>query len=253
LRWGKKIVFITILTLFPEIFPPVFNHSIIGRAQKKGLVDLRYVNIRDFATDKHRSVDDKPYGGGVGMIMRVDVVARAIESAKAVRTREEWMAEPDKVTPGVVLRPRHTPGVEEAKLKEKIVLLDPKGKLFNQATARRYSKLDHLILVCGHYEGIDERVKYFVDETVSIGKYILTGGEIPAMVITDSMARLIPGVLSKKEAVLYESFHKKGILEYPQFTRPKKYKGYQVPDVLLSGNHQKIKLWREEKMKKRPF
>lgn len=225
---------ITILTLFPEVFKDIFSSSILGRAQKKGLVDIRYINIRDFATDTHRSVDDKPYGGGVGMVMRIDVLEKAIESTKASKTPQGW--------------PKDSPGVEESrsKYKEKIVLLDPKGKLFNQATARRYSKLDHLILICGHYEGIDERIVNFVDERISIGKYVLTGGEIPAMVITDSVVRLIPQVLSKKEATLFESFSRKNLLEYPQYTRPENYKGYKVPKVLLSGNHQKIKDWRKK-------
>lgn len=206
---------ITILTLFPEVFKEIFSSSIIGRAQKRGLINIRLVDIRDFAYDKHRSVDARPYGGGVGMLMRVDVVERAIAFVKG-------------------------------KSNEKIILLDPKGKLFNHARARSFAKLDHLILVCGHYEGIDERISHFVDENISIGKYILTGGEIPAMVITDSVVRLIPGVLSKKEAILFESFSKKKFLEPPQYTRPRVFKGRRVPKILLSGNHQAICNWQKE-------
>ncbi|MBI5452088.1 tRNA (guanosine(37)-N1)-methyltransferase TrmD [Candidatus Gottesmanbacteria bacterium] len=228
---------ISILTLFPEIFTPIFSSSIIGRAQKKGLVDIRYVNIRDFSTDKHHSVDDKPYGGGVGMILRVDVVEKAIEKAKAVKTHRMVATSDVDSSEVEELRSGYT---------EKVILLDPKGKQFNQSKARSFAKLDHLILVCGHYEGIDARIANFVDEVVSIGKYVLTGGEIPAMVVTDAVTRLTPGVLSKKEATLYESYSKGNLLEYPQYTRPENYKGYQVPKVLLSGNHKKIGEWQRQ-------
>ena len=224
---------ITILTLFPEVFKDIFSSSIIGRAQKKNRVTIRLVNIRDYAFDKHKSVDDKPYGGGVGMLMRVDVVAKAIEKAKAIKTPPRW--------------PEGTPRtVEESKskFKEKVILLDPTGELFNQATARRFSRLDHLILVCGHYEGIDERISHFVNDRISIGEYILTGGEIPAMVITDTIIRLLPGTLSSRQETIDESFTKKGVLEAPQYTRPEIFAGFKVPEVLLSGNHQAINQWR---------
>ncbi len=171
---------ISILTLFPQIFSEVFNFSIIGRAQKRKILSFRYIDIRNFAKDKYKSVDDKPYGGGLGMLMRVDVVEKAISAARLNKSKP--------------------------KIKEKVILLDPKGKTFNQSLAKQYSKLDHLILVCGHYEGIDHRINYFIDESISIGDYILTGGEIPAMVLIDSIARLIPKVLLKKEAVIHESF-----------------------------------------------
>lgn len=211
---------ITVLTLFPEILRVVLSSSIIGRAQKNKLLELSLVNIRDFATDKHKSVDDKPYGGGVGMIMRIDVVERAISNSKI--------------------------NIKNSKIKEKVVLLDPKGKLFNQTTARKYTRFDHIILVCGHYEGIDSRILHFVDESISIGPYILTGGEIPAMTIVDSVTRLLPGVLSKKEATINESYSKKNVFEYPQYTRPDEYKGFSVPKILLSGNHEQIKKWKEK-------
>lgn len=212
---------ITILTLFPEIFSPIFSSSIIGRAQKKKLVEVKLVNIRNFGLGKHQQVDDKPYGGGVGMVMRADVVEAAIQNAKIKNKR--------------------------SKTKEKVVLLDPKGKRFDQAKARNYAKLDHLILICGHYEGIDARISNFVDEKLSIGDYVLTGGEIPAMAVTDAVARLIPGVLSKKEATIEESFKKEGYLEAPHYTRPPIFKGFSVPKVLLSGDHRKIDLWRKSK------
>ncbi len=231
---------ITVLTLFPEILKVVLSSSIIGRAQKNKLLDLTLVNIRDFSTDKHKSVDDKPYGGGVGMIMRIDVVERAISNSTLNRNKY------DSGLPRTDLR-----SGTGAKLKERVVLLDPKGKLFNQTSARRYSKLDHLILVCGHYEGIDSRILHFVDESISIGPYILTGGEIPAMTLVDSVTRLLPGVLSKKEATINESYTKNNIFEYPQYTRPNEYKGLSVPKILLSGNHQQIEKWKEKAITKR--
>lgn len=214
---------ISILTLFPEIFPDILSSSILGRAQDRKLVKINLVNIRDFGLGKHHTVDDKPYGGGVGMVMRVDVVEQAISSVKR------------KALSG--------------KYKEKVILLDPKGKQFNENKARNYSKYDHLILVCGHYEGIDERISHFVDEKVSIGDYVLTGGEIPAMVIADAVTRLIPGVLSKKEATLDESFGKDGYLEAPHYTRPPVFKGHKIPTILLSGNHEKIEDWTKSKRK----
>jgi len=212
---------ITVLTLFPEVFVSPLSYSIIKRAIDKKILEVNFVNIRDFGIGKYKAVDDRPYGGGVGMILRVDVIDKAIVNSKLKTVNR--------------------------KIREKIVLLDPKGKLFNQQIARRYSKLDHLILVCGHYEGVDERVKKLVDETVSIGNYILTGGEIPALVLIDAISRLIPGVLSKKEAIENESFSKPKILEYPQYTRPSNYHGMKVPKILLSGNHKKIDHWRKQK------
>lgn len=220
---------ITILTLFPEIFPPVFNSSITGRAQKKRLVTIRYINIRDFATDKRKSVDDRPYGGGPGMIMRVDVLDRAITNAKIQPKADQPQAEK----------------IKNEKSKQKIVLLDPKGKIFNQSIARRYSKLEHLMLVCGHYEGVDARISGYIDEAVSLGRYIVTGGEIPAMMVADSVIRLINGVLAKREAVRDESFSLKDNLEPPQYTRPPVYKNEKVPSVLLSGNHTAILAWKK--------
>ncbi|OGG26929.1 tRNA (guanosine(37)-N1)-methyltransferase TrmD [Candidatus Gottesmanbacteria bacterium RIFCSPLOWO2_01_FULL_39_12b] len=218
---------ITILTLFPQVFREIFEFSIVGKALKKERVKIEIVNIRDYAQDKHRTVDDKPYGGGTGMLLRVDVLNRAIEASKI------------KISEG------------KLKFKEKIILLDPSGKIFNQAKARKYSHLDHLILVCGHYEGVDSRINNFVDENISIGQYILTGGEIPAIVVTDSIVRLIPGVLSKREATEIESFTKKDLLEAPQWTRPSSYKQLKVPKILLSGDHGLVKQWRSDQALKR--
>ena len=224
---------ISILSLFPEVFPPVLHTSIIGRARRRKLVELKYIQIRDFASDKHSTVDDKPYGGGVGMLMRIDVIAAAIQNVKCQMSR-----------------PKADQPLAE-KIKEKIVLLDPAGKRFTQSKARTYAHLDHLILICGHYEGIDSRVSHFVDESISIGPYVLTGGEIPAMIITDAVIRLLPGVLAKEEATQEESFSEGNILEAPQFSRPAEFQGYRVPDVLLSGNHAEIVKWKKEQARLR--
>lgn len=210
---------ITILTLFPDMFTGPFSESIIKRSQEKGSVEIQLVNIRDFGLGTHKVVDDKPYGGGVGMVMKVDVLDKAIKSVR------------DKTL--------HSH-------QQKVVLLDPRGKQFKQQTAQDFSTLQHIILLCGHYEGIDERVRNLVDVTISIGDFILTGGEIPAMLVTDAVVRLIPGVL-KENATLHESFSIEGfLLEYPHYTTPSEYKGEKVPTILLSGDHKKIDAWRQE-------
>lgn len=209
---------ISILTLFPEMFQGPLDYSIVKRAKEKGCITIRLINIRDFATDSYKTVDDHPYGGGTGMIMRVDVIDRALQ-----RTINNTQ-----------------------KTTTKKILLDPRGTPYTQIKAQELSKLDHLILICGHYEGVDERVGNFVDERISIGSYILTGGELPAMIIADSVARLIPGVLTKRDAVTRESFSKTMKYEYPQYTKPRTYKKFSVPAVLLSGNHNKIKSWRAD-------
>ena len=207
---------LSILTLFPDMFAGPFDQSIIKRAIDNKLLEISYINIRDFANDAYKSVDGHPYGGGVGMILRVDVVDRALQS----------------------LPKGHT------------ILLDAGGEKYTQKKVRELSKIDHLILICGHYEGVDHRIRSLVDEEISIGDYVLTGGEIPAMVIIDSVARLIPGVLSKPEATIHESFTEP-LLEYPQFTEPQTYKNMSVPPVLISGNHKKIADWRKTEALKR--
>lgn len=206
---------ISILTLFPEMFKGPFDYSIIKNSIDKKLVKIEFVNIRDFGRGKHKVVDDKPYGGGEGMILKVDVLEKAINNTKEKR-----------------LSPKD----------QRVVLLDPRGKTFNQKKAEEFSILSHLILVCGHYEGVDNRIDYFVDEKISIGDFIVTGGEIPAMLIADATTRLIKGSL-KQEATNIESFSP--FLEYPQYTRPRIYKTYSVPAILLSGNHKKIREWRK--------
>lgn len=204
------------------MFEGPFNHSIIKRAQNQTLIKINYVNIRDFGMSKHRVVDDKPYGGGVGMLMRVDVVDKAIERAKIFKQSK----------------------------KNRTILLDPQGKKFSQQEAKRLTKYDHLILVCGRYEGIDERIRDLVDEELSIGDYVLTGGEIPAMAVIDAVIRLLPNVLGKDESSHQESFQE-NLLEYPQYTRPAIYKNKKVPKILLSGNHEEILKWRKEEALKR--
>lgn len=208
---------ISILTLFPEMFDGPFRESILKHAQQKNLLEIKLVNIRDFGEGKHKVVDDRPYGGGVGMVMRVDILDKAIQTVKNAKLDTT---------------------------EQKVVLLDARGKTFKQDVARDFSQLKHLILLCGHYEGVDERVRDLVDETISIGDFVLTGGEIPAMLLVDSVARLIPGVL-KEQATDIESFST-NLLEFPQYTNPREYNGTAVPDVLLSGNHKEIEKWRQE-------
>lgn len=206
---------ISVITLFPEMFYSPFNSSIIKRAIEKKLININFVNIRDFGIGKHKLVDDTPYGGGAGMVLRVDVLHKAIEKAKDKKFK---------------------------KSEERIVLLSASAKTFNQKTAKRYSKLKHLILICGHYEGVDERVSKYIDEKISIGDFVLTGGEIPAMLIIDSTVRLIKGAISK-ESLEHESFPK--FLEYPQYTKPAVFDTVKVPEVLLSGNHGEIRNFRK--------
>lgn len=215
-----------ILTLFPEMFIGPLSESIIKRAQEKGLINISYYNIRDYAEDKHKTVDDTPYGGGKGMVMKVEVLDRALQEVK------------NQIT-------------DYSKENTKTILLTPQGQLFNQEKAIELSKYDNIILIAGHYEGFDERVRqYLVDEEISIGLYVLTGGELPAMVLIDAISRMVAGVLAEGSA-LEETFMRKDekghyLKEYPQYTKPAEYKGWQVPEVLLSGNHGEIEKWRKE-------
>ena len=210
---------IDILTIFPQIFDSYFSESIIKRAKKKKLVSIKIHNIRDFATDKHKTVDDRPYGGGPGMVLKIETLFCCLRSIKKRK-------------------------------KSKVIIFTPGRKTFNQKMAKSLSKLDQLILICGRYEGFDERIKKFADLEISIGDYVLTGGEIPAMVIVDAVSRLIPGVLGNQESAEEESFSRDNYIEYPQYTRPANFKGMKVPKVLLSGYHEKITSWRIKKSKK---
>ena len=206
-----------VLTLFPEMFGAVLNESIIGRAQKNNIIEINAVNIRDFSADKHGKVDDYPYGGGSGMIMMAQPIFDAYISV-----------------------------TEKALDKPKVVYMSPQGKLLNQQIIKGLSKHEHLVIICGHYEGIDQRIiDKIVDEEISIGDYVLTGGELPAMVLIDAVSRILPGVLSGEAAYKDES-HFNGLLEYPQYTRPNEFINIKVPEVLLSGHHSNITRWRRQ-------
>ena len=204
---------VDILTLFPAMFTGPFEESIISRARQRGLLDINILNIRDYALDKHQQVDDYPYGGGAGMVMKADVICRAIAAVKQ-------------------------PGTH-------LVYLSPQGPRLVQPTVVRLAEKPHLILLCGHYEGIDERVMNEVDEELSIGDYVLSGGELAAMVAVDAVTRLIPGVLGDETSVQEESFAE-GLLEYPHYTRPRTFRDREVPEVLLSGHHENIRRWRKK-------
>lgn len=205
---------IDILTLFPGMFRGPFEESILKRGMERGLLGIEVHNIRDFATGRHQVVDDYPFGGGAGMVMKPDPLFAAVESVR----RED----------------------------SRVILMSPQGRPFRQRTAEELSKLEHLVLICGHYEGIDERVREkLVDDELSLGDFVLTGGELPAMVVCDCVARLIPGVLGAEESPVEESFSS-GLLEYPHYTRPAEFRGMAVPEVLLSGNHARVDRWRRE-------
>ena len=215
---------IDILTIFPEVFTPL-EVSIIKRAKEKGLVKINIYNLRDFTQNKHKQVDDFAYGGGTGMVMKPEPIFEGIEHIKKIRN------------------------LQFAICNSKVILLSPQGTLLTQKMAKTLSQEKHLILICGHYEGVDERVRTVVNQEISIGDYVLTGGELPAMVLVDSICRLIPGVLPR-EAVEEDSFST-GVFDWPHYTRPPVYRGLKVPDVLLSGNHRKIANWRQKQAEER--
>lgn len=205
---------IDILTLFPEMFDCVLSASMLGRAQTNGLIDIRVHNIRDYTDNKHRKADDYPFGGGAGLVMMAqpiyDCMDAVLEGGSARR-----------------------------------ILMTPRGRTLNQKIAKELSAEDHLVLLCGHYEGVDERVMNIIDDEISVGDYVLTGGELPAMLLVDCVSRLIPGVLGSEESAADESFSE-DLLEYPQYTRPASFRGMDVPEVLLNGHHAKIQAWRQE-------
>ncbi|BCG48610.1 tRNA (guanine(37)-N(1))-methyltransferase [Citrifermentans bremense] len=210
-----------ILTLFPAMFEGPLTESILKRASEKGLIEVALHNIRDWAFDKHATADDSPYGGGAGMVMKVEPIAGAIEAVKAKHPNS------------------------------KVILTTPCGRPFNHQVAEELSREEGVIIICGRYEGVDERVRtLFVDDEISLGDFVLTGGEIAAMVIVDAVSRLVPGVLGSEESAQYDSFAD-GLLEYPQYTRPPEFRGEKVPDILLSGNHAEIAKWRRKEQMKR--
>ena len=210
-----------VITIFPDILDSYFKESILGRAVKNKKAKIKFHDLRKWTKDRHRTVDDTPYGGGAGMVMKVKPVYQAV---KAIKKKNK---------------------------KTRVILLSARGETFNQQKAQKYLDYDQLILICGRYEGVDQRVAdYICDEEVSIGQYVLTGGELGAAVIIDSVARLIPGILGNQDSLAEESFIKENVAEYPQYTKPEIFNDWKAPSVLLSGNHQKIKQWRKENKKK---
>ncbi len=211
-----------ILTIFPDLIHHYCDDSILGRAQQKEVIDVCACDMREFTLDKHRRVDDKPYGGGPGMILQVEPIYRTLENLGLVKD-----------------------GKKIKQNKTKIIIMDPDGKKFDQKMAHKFSKLENLVIICGRYEGFDERVYKFVDEKISVGDFVLAGGELAALTITEATARLIPEVLGNKESLTAETFVD-GSIEYPQYTRPDNFNGLKVPPILLSGDHKKIEEWRKK-------
>ncbi|MED5019873.1 tRNA (guanosine(37)-N1)-methyltransferase TrmD [Paenibacillus chibensis] len=213
---------VDVLTLFPEMMDGVFRTSILGKAQEKGIVSLNAVNFRDYSDNKHGTVDDTPYGGGGGMVLKPDPIFAAVEDL-----------------------------LSKTSAAPRVILMCPQGETFTQQKAEELSAEEHLIFICGHYEGYDERIReHLVTDELSIGDYVLTGGELPAMVVIDSVVRLLPGVLGNETSAVTDSFST-GLLEYPHYTRPAEFRGWKVPDILLSGHHANIELWRREQALKR--
>ena len=216
-----------IITIFPQIFDSYFNESILKRAQKKGFIKINVHNLRDYTTDKHNTVDDTPYGGGAGMVLKVEPICNCVNAIKKQETKIKKQA-------------------------NRVILFSAKGKKYTQKDAKRLSEYEQIIFICGRYEGVDERVaKNIADEEISIGDYVMTGGEIPAMAIVDSVTRLLPGVLGNQESSKDESHSKDGYLEYPQYTKPEKCNNWKVPKILLSGNHKEIENWRKKNSKQK--
>ncbi|MBD0380381.1 tRNA (guanosine(37)-N1)-methyltransferase TrmD [Paenibacillus sedimenti] len=217
---------IDVLTLFPEMFDGVFSSSILGKARDKGIVSLNTVNFREYSNNKHNTVDDYPYGGGGGMVLKPEPIFAAVEDLPVHRTSRSSDDEPT------------------AAVKPRVILMCPQGETFTQSKAEELSAEQHLVFICGHYEGYDERIRqYLVTDELSVGDYVLTGGELPAMVVIDSVVRLLPGVLGNEMSAVTDSFST-GLLEYPHYTRPVKFRDWEVPEILLSGHHENVKNWR---------
>ncbi len=224
---------IDVITIFPDLFPPYFNESLLKRAQTAGLLEFRVHNLRDYSNDRHQKVDDRPYGGGPGMILKAEPIIRCLTALSSSRKRGSRKNKKQNI---------------------RVIALDPAGKQLTQTMAKRLAKYDQLVLLCGRYEGFDERVYKFVDEKISIGPYVLAGGELPALVLIDTVSRMIPGVVGDPESIVDETHSEEGYVEYPQYTRPEGFRveglGYSVPKVLLSGNHKKITEWRKKHSKR---
>ncbi len=224
-----------IITIFPAICDSYFGESILKRAREKGLIEITTHNLRDYTEDKHKKVDDTPYGGGAGMVLKVEPIFKAVTALKQSTINNQQLAN----------------NAEEPNNATRTILFSAKGKRFMQEDAARLAQYDRLILVCGRYEGVDERVaEHIVDEELSIGDFVLTGGELPAMVVVDAVARLLPEVLGNTESAVDESHTNEGVLEYPQYTKPEEFNAWRVPEVLLSGHHKDIETWRRQASKK---
>lgn len=220
---------IDILTIFPTIFKGPLTESLIGKATEKEILKINIIDIRSFSKDKHKKVDDKSFGGGCGMVMKPEPLYDAIKSAGVKKKNNTY---------------------KNPYAKPYVIYMSPQGRILNNSIVKNLAKFKQLVIICGHYEGVDERIMNYVDEEISIGDYILTGGEIPAMVLVDSVARMLPGVVKEKSSVKNDSFYN-GLLDYPHYTRPAVFKGHKIPEVLLSGNHKKISEWRVEEAYKR--
>lgn len=236
---------VDVLTLFPEMFDGVFQSSILGKAAEKGIVSLNAVNFRPYSGNKHSQVDDTPYGGGGGMVLKPEAIfaaAEAVLSTPSMSSAGDVNAAQDEATQSIA-----------EKKPARVILMCPQGETFTQKKAEELAKEDHLVFICGHYEGYDERIReHLVTDELSIGDYVLTGGELPAMVIIDSVVRLLPGVLGNEMSAVTDSFST-GLLEYPHYTRPAEFRGWKVPDILLSGHHANIEVWRREQALKRTW
>ncbi|MCK9379072.1 MAG: tRNA (guanosine(37)-N1)-methyltransferase TrmD [Candidatus Moranbacteria bacterium] len=239
-----------IITIFPQIFDSYFSESILKRAQKENFIKINIHNLRDYTNNKHRTVDDTPYGGGAGMVMMVEPILRAVSSI--ISNFQFPISKQFSNSNSKISKPKNT----------RIILFSAKGKRYTQQDAVRLSQYKNIIMICGRYEGVDERVaEHIADEEISIGDYVLTGGEIPAMTVIDSVSRLLPGVLGNKESIEQESHNEAGTLEHPQYTKPEEFfpegqsasgeNGWKVPEILLGGNHKEIEKWRNEKQKHR--
>lgn len=241
---------IDVLTLFPEMFEGVFNASILGKAKNKGLVELATVNFRDYSNNKHNTVDDYPFGGGGGMVLKPEPIFAAVEDL--MKRKEAARQEATETEPSGNGREAGT-GAGSGEDRPRVILLCPQGEPFTQRKAEELSQEEHLVFICGHYEGYDERIReHLVTDELSIGDYVLTGGELPAMVIIDSVVRLLPGALGNEQSAVTDSFST-GLLEYPHYTRPAKFRDWEVPEVLLSGHHDNISKWRRNQSLERTW
>jgi tRNA (guanine37-N1)-methyltransferase len=226
-----------IITIFPKIFDSYFGESIVKRAREKKLIDIKIHNLRDYTSDKHKTVDDTPYGGGAGMVLKVEPIRECLKAINFQFSIFNFQT----ISKSKINKSKKT----------RVILFSAKGKRYTQADAKRLKKYENIVMICGRYEGVDERVaKNLADEEISIGEYVLTGGEIPAMAVVDSITRLVPGVLGNAQSPKDESFSRKNYLEYPQYTKPAEFQGWKVPEVLLGGNHKEIETWRKENGKK---